>query len=115
MATPQLLHDIARLRIQVTPALALVSLLLAGNALRLEGGSTFAIGGGFTKWMFWAIVPVALPQLPLWFKFIGVAAPDVTGDVGANWITWVRDYATALESGQRPSAEHRSAAGAIGL
>jgi hypothetical protein len=58
MAIPEMLNDIARLLIQLAPAMALVALVLAGIALRLEGGSTFTIGGGFTKWMFWAIVMV---------------------------------------------------------
>jgi hypothetical protein len=43
--------------------MALVCLVLAGISLRLEGGSTFAIGGGFTKWIFWGIVMLTLPQL----------------------------------------------------
>ena len=40
----------------VLPAMALVCLLLAGVALRLEGGSTFSIGGNFTKWMLWCVI-----------------------------------------------------------
>ena len=47
MPTPQILADIVRLLIQLLPAMALVCLVLAGVALRLEGGTTFAIGGGF--------------------------------------------------------------------
>jgi hypothetical protein len=91
MATPQLLNDIARLLIQVAPAMALVALVLAGIALRWEGGSTFSIGGGFTKWMFWAIALVALPQLLLWFSFFGIPAQAVAGGVGTNWIAGIRD------------------------
>ena len=52
MPTPQILADIVRLLIQLMPAMALICLVLAGVALRLEGGTTFAIGGGFTKWIF---------------------------------------------------------------
>ena len=82
MATPQLLNDIVRLLIQLAPAMALVALVLAGIALRLKGGSTFVIGGGFTKWMFWSVALVALPQLLLWFSFFGVPAQVATG--GSN-------------------------------
>ena len=64
MATPQILADIGRLLIQLMPAMALVCLVLAGIALRLEGGSTFSIGGGFTKWILWCVILVTLPQLP---------------------------------------------------
>ena len=96
MTTPQMLNDIVRLLIQLAPAMALVALLLAGIALRLEGGSTFVIGGGFTKWMFWAIVMVALPQLLLWFSFFGVPAPATNGGIGTNWLAAVRDDVTTF-------------------
>ena len=65
MPTPQILADIIRLLIQLLPAMTLVCLVLAGIALRFEGGSTFAIGGGFTKWILWGIVMLTLPQLLL--------------------------------------------------
>jgi hypothetical protein len=96
MTTPQMLNDIVRLLIQLAPAMALVALLLAGIALRLEGGSTFVIGGGFTKWMFWAIVMVALPQLLLWFSFFGVPTPATNGGIGTNWLAAVRDDVTTF-------------------
>jgi hypothetical protein len=96
MATPQLLNDTVRLLIQLSPVMALVALLLAGIALRWEGGSTFAIGGGFTKWMFWAIVLIALPQLLLWFSFFGMPVPVATGVVGTNWIAGIRDDITTF-------------------
>lgn len=96
MATPQMLNDIVRLLIQLAPAMALVALLLAGIALRLEGGTTFVIGGGFTKWMFWAIVLVALPQLLLWFSFFGVPATTANGNVGTSWIAAIRDDVTTF-------------------
>jgi len=96
MTTPQLLNDIARLLIHVAPALALVTLVLAGIALRLEGGTTLVIGGGFTKWMFWAVIFVALPQLLLWFSFFGVPAPATGGDVGISWIAALRDDVTTF-------------------
>lgn len=96
MPTPQMLNDIIRLLIQIAPAMALVALLLAGIALRMEGGSTFVIGGGFTKWMFWAIALVALPQLLLWFTFFGVPAQATSGGVGTSWIASIRDDVTTF-------------------
>src|SRR5262249_43740654 len=39
MPTPQILADIVRLLIQLLPAMALICLVLAGVALRLEGGT----------------------------------------------------------------------------
>jgi len=96
MTTPQLLNDIARLLIHVAPALALLTLVLAGIALRLEGGTTLVIGGGFTKWMFWAVIFIALPQLLLWFSFFGVPAPATDGGVGTTWIAALRDDVTTF-------------------
>jgi hypothetical protein len=86
MPTPQILTDIARLLIGLLPAMALVCLVLAGIALRLEGGSTFAIGGGFTRWILWGIIMLTLPQLLLWFGFFGLPVPATTGAVGTSWL-----------------------------
>jgi hypothetical protein len=91
MATPEMLTDLVHLLIQLAPIMALVALVLAGIALRLEGGSTFMIGGGFTKWMFWAIALIALPQLLLWFNFFGVPTPSTGGGIGTPWLAQVRD------------------------
>jgi hypothetical protein len=43
MPTPEILTDIGRLMIQLLPAIALVCLVLAGIALRLEGESTLQL------------------------------------------------------------------------
>ena len=49
---------------------SLVALVLAGIALRREGTTSFSVGGGgFSKWMFWAIVMITLPQVFGWFAF----------------------------------------------
>jgi hypothetical protein len=86
MPTPQILTDIARLLIGLLPAMALVCLVLAGIALRLEGGSTFAIGGGFTRWILWGIIMLTLPQLLLWVGFFGLPVPATAGAVGTSWL-----------------------------
>ena len=57
MNTPQLLTDMANLMLLLAPSASLVCLVLAGIGLRREaGGVSFVIGGGFTKWMFWAVL-----------------------------------------------------------
>src|SRR5260370_3758948 len=63
MAIPQLLSDVVRVLLLLAPSAALLSLVLAGISLRREGGNTFIIGGGFTKWMFWAVVFATLQSL----------------------------------------------------
>ena len=86
MAVPQLLNDIINtLLLLATPA-ALVSLVLAGISLRREGGTTFLIGGGFTKWMFWSVVFLTLTPLLSWFSSFGMSVPLPGGGVGTSWL-----------------------------
>src|SRR5436190_21214697 len=86
MPTPQILADIIRLLIQLLPAMALLCLVLAGIALRLEGGSTFSIGGSFTKWILWCVIMLTLPQLLLWFSFFGLPIPPTAGAIRPDLI-----------------------------
>ncbi|MFZ0519907.1 MAG: hypothetical protein WAL95_02720 [Candidatus Acidiferrales bacterium] len=87
MAVPQLLNDIIQVLLHLAPAAALIALVLAGISLRREGGTTFSIGGGFTKWMLWAVVFVTLPALLGWFPSWGVAAPVPSGGIGTSWLS----------------------------
>ena len=96
MSTPQILADIVRLLIQLLPGMALVCLVLAGIALRLEGGSTFSIGGGFTKWILWCVMLLTLPQLLLWFSFFGLPVPLSSGAIGTDWLEGIRGDVSAF-------------------
>ena len=87
MAVPQLLTDIIQVLLQLAPAASLVGLVLAGLSLRREGGTTFLLGGGFTKWMFWAVVFVTLTPLLGWFSSSGVATPIPSGGIGTAWLS----------------------------
>jgi len=99
MATPQILADIIRLLLQLLPPMALVSLALAGIALRSEGGSTFLIGGSFTKWIFWAVIMMTLPQLLLWFGFFGLPVPSAAGAIGTSWLAGIQsDVSTFINA-----------------
>jgi len=86
MPVPQLLNDIIQVLLQLAPAAALVALVLAGISLRREGGTTFAIGGGFSKWMFWAVLFVTLTPLLSWFSSFGVSVPVSAGGIGTSWL-----------------------------
>ena len=86
MPVPQLLNDIIQVLLQLAPSAALVALVLAGISLRREGGTTFAIGGGFTKWMFWAVLFVTLSPLLSWFSSFGVSVPVSAGGIGTSWL-----------------------------
>jgi hypothetical protein len=86
MATPQLLNDMISVLLLLAPSAALLSLVIAGVSLRREGTMTFAIGGGFTKWMFWAVIFLTLQPLLNWFTSFGVAAPLPSGGIATGWL-----------------------------
>lgn len=87
MGVPQLLNDIVQVLLDLAPAAALVALVLAGFSLRREGGtSVFFLGGGFTKWMFWAVLFVTIAPLLAWFSSFGVSAPLPPGGIAAGWL-----------------------------
>jgi len=86
MAVPQLLNDIIQVLLNLAPAASLVALVLAGISLRREGGTTFLIGGSFSKWMFWAVLFVALVPLLGWFSSFGVSAQVPSGGVTTSWL-----------------------------
>jgi hypothetical protein len=86
MGTPQLLNDVISVLLLLAPSAAMLSLVLAGVSLRREGTLTFAIGGGFTKWMFWAVVFLTLQPLLSWFTSFGVAVPLPPGGIATSWL-----------------------------
>jgi hypothetical protein len=87
MTTPQLLNDVITVLLLLAPSAAMFSLVLAGVSLRREGTVTFAIGGGFTKWMFWAVVFLTLQPLLSWFTSFGVAVPLPSGGIATGWLS----------------------------
>ena len=86
MATPQLLNDIISVLIFLAPSAAMLSLVIAGISLHREGTMTFAIGGGFTKWMFWAVLFLTLQPLLSWFSSFGVSVPLPGGGIATTWL-----------------------------
>jgi len=86
MAVPQLLNDIIQVLLQLAPSAALVSLVLAGISLRREGGTAIMMGGGFSKWMFWAVLFVTLTPLLSWFTSFGISVPVSAGGIGTSWL-----------------------------
>ena len=69
---PPFLYDIMRVMLLLTGPAAFVCLLNAGISLRKEGGTVFWVGGGFSKWMLWAVIFLALEPTLTWFQFFGV-------------------------------------------
>jgi len=86
MQVPQLLNDVISVLLLLVPSAAVLSLALAGVNLRREGTMTFAIGGGFTKWMFWAVIFLTLQPLLSWFSTFGVSTQLPPGGVATGWL-----------------------------
>lgn len=96
MTTPHLLNDIISVLLALSIPASLVSLVLAGISLRREGG---AVGGGFTKWIFWAVVFLTLRPLLSWFPSLGVAAPLPAGGISTPWLqSFSSDMSTFVNS-----------------
>jgi hypothetical protein len=87
MPSPQLLNDVISVLLLLAPSAAILSLVLAGVSLRREGTMTFAIGGGFTKWMFWAVIFLTLQPLLSWFSSFGVSTPLPSGGIATSWLS----------------------------
>ena len=96
MTTPQMLLDLVRLMLALATPAALLCLTLAGIALRREGGTNFWIGGGFSRWMFWAVVFFTLPQLLSWFPSFGVSTSVPSGAIGMGWMSSFANDATTF-------------------
>ena len=87
MPAPQLLNDVISVLLRLAPSAAVLSLVLAGVNLRREGTMTFAIGGGFTKWMLWAVIFLTLQPLLSWFSSFGVSTPLPSGGIATGWLS----------------------------
>lgn len=91
-----MLLDIARTLLALAVPAALLCLVLAGIALRRDGGRNFSIGGGFSRWMFWAVVFLTLPQLMAWFPTLGVPAALPAGGITSGWMVSLTNVITSF-------------------
>jgi hypothetical protein len=107
---PDFFQDLINFLFAVAPYAAGLALLLAGMSLHRDGGHV-AAGGGFTRWMFWAVMLLVLPSALRIFQTlpeIGVYVPNFgSGTPPASWTsnllkalhngfaTFVKDYLIA--------------------
>lgn len=89
MATPPLLNDIFQLLIGAAVPAALCALLLAGIALRQEGGVNFEAGGKFQRWILWSVIFLTLPGILAWLASRGVNVPTSSGAISTPWLSSV--------------------------
>ena len=92
MGVPQLILDGIRLLLALAAPASLVALVLAGIALRREGTMTFSVGGGgFSKWMLWAVIFLGLEPTLTWFQFFGVPVFFPPGPaIGTPWLASIQ-------------------------
>lgn len=62
-ASGTIINDVIGTLIGLSPLVALGSFILAGLALRGEGGINFQMGGSFTKYLIWSSIFFALPWI----------------------------------------------------
>jgi hypothetical protein len=61
-------------------------MVLAGIALRQEGGVNFQTGGRFQRWVLWSVILLTLPQFLSWFAAQGITMPAQGGGIGSAWV-----------------------------
>src|SRR6266849_7096941 len=101
---PTLIYDIMRVMLALTGPAAFICLVNAGIALRKEGGTVFWVGGGFSRWMLWTVIFLALEPTLVWFQFLGFPVFFPPGAaIGNSWLsgittgltTFVNDFVVA--------------------
>ncbi len=86
MTLPQIIVDLMKLLFDLAVPAAICAMVLAGIALRREGGVNFVAGGGFQKWMLWSVILLTLPQIVSWLAAQGIVLPPQSGNIGSPWV-----------------------------
>ena len=85
MTFPQIIVDLLTLLFDMAVPSAICTMVLAGIALRQEGGVNFQVGGKFQRWMLWSVILLTLPQFLSWFAAQGITMPAQGGGIGSAW------------------------------
>ena len=86
MTLPQIIVDLLTLLFDLAVPAAICTMVLAGIALRQEGGVNFQTGGKFQRWVLWSVILLTLPQLLSWFAAQGITMPAQGGGIGSAWV-----------------------------
>src|SRR5260370_38187066 len=93
MTLPQIIVDLLTLLFDMAVPAAICTMVLAGIALRQEGGVNFQAGGRFQRWALWSALFWTLPQLLSWFAAQGIAMPAQAGGSGSpGAASWRPDF-----------------------
>ena len=99
MTLPQIIVDLMRLLFDLAVPSAICTMVLAGIALRREGGLDFQAGGHFQKWVLWSVIFLTLPQLLSWLAAQGITLPPQGGNIGSPWVMGVETSFSNFVSG----------------
>jgi hypothetical protein len=86
MTLPQIIVDLLTLLFDMAVPAAVCTMVLAGIALRQEGGVSFQTGGKFQRWVLWSVILLTLPQFLSWFAAQGITMPAQGGGIGSAWV-----------------------------
>ena len=86
MTLPSIIAELLQLLFALAVPSAICTMVLAGLALRREGGVNFQAGGSFQRWILWSVILLTLPQLLSWFAGQGLVLPPQAGPTSA-WMT----------------------------
>jgi len=86
MSIPPFLVSLLQLLFDLAVPGAMCTMVMAGLALRQEGGMNFEIGGRFQRWMLWTVILLTLPQFLAWFAKAGINLPPQAGAVSSPWM-----------------------------
>lgn len=89
MTLPQIIVDLMKLLFDLAAPSAICALVLAGIALRREGGTNFVAGGNFPRWMLWSVIFLTLPQIVSWMAAQGIVLPPQGGNISSAWVNGV--------------------------
>lgn len=96
MTLPQILVDLMKLLFDMAVPSAMCTMVLAGIALRQEGGVNFQTGGKFQRWIVWSVILLTLPQLLSWFAAQGISMPPQGGNINSPWVAGVESSFTSF-------------------
>src|SRR5579859_3733670 len=89
MTLPQIIVDLMKLLFDLAVPAAICTMVLAGIALRQEGGVNFQTGGRFQRWALWSVILLTLPQFLSWFAAQGITLPPQGGNISSAWVASV--------------------------
>jgi hypothetical protein len=95
---PHIIVDVMKLLFDMAVPAAICTMVLAGIALRQEGGVNFQAGGKFQRWMLWSVILLTLPQFLSWFAAQGISMPGQGGNINSPWVASVETSITGFVS-----------------